>query len=279
MDKRQLEISLNSGISIISAFANYKGAALALDMQMIMRISETDTPKNSRNINMILKILSREFGKESNFMVEIMQKIPSGMGLKSSSALVAGIVKGYFLMNGMETDTKEIVSISSKISREIRVSTTGAADDLYASLLGGLCIADNRRNVLAKRYNISPTDYVMITAPKKISSYEMKKVDLSYLKYSYDRMWQKVNAYNYEEMAVINGFYLSKATDREMDISTLKGLRFNWVGINGKGASMFLRYDRKEIMEQDMEKLKHRHVNFFAARSTNTGASYKWLND
>lgn len=279
MDKKGIEIYMNSGISVISAFAAWKGAALALDRQMIMRITRTDSPKNTRNINMILKILSREVGKESDLTVEILQKIPSGMGLKSSSALVAGIVKGYFLMNEMEKETDEIVSISSKISREIRVSTTGAADDLYASLLGGLCVTDNRKNSLARRYNISPTDYIMIMAPKKISSYEMKKVDLSHLKFAYNRMWQRVNAYNYEDMALINGFYLSTSSGKTMDMPDLRGLRFNWAGINGKGSSLFLRYDKSEVAKGDVEKIRRRGYNCFVAKSTNTGASYKWLND
>lgn len=279
MDKKGIEIYMNSGISVISAFAAWKGAALALDRQMIMRITRADSPKNTRNINMILKILSREVGKESNLTVEILQKIPSGMGLKSSSALVAGIVKGYFLMNEIEKETDEIVSISSKISREIRVSTTGAADDLYASLLGGLCVTDNRKNSLARRYNISPTDYIMIMAPKKISSYEMKKVDLSHLKFAYNRMWQRVNAYNYEDMALINGFYLSTSSGKTMDMPDLRGLRFNWAGINGKGSSLFLRYDKSEVAAGDVEKIRRRGYNCFVAKSTNTGASYKWLND
>jgi shikimate kinase len=279
MDNKGLDIYLNSGLSIISAFAAWKGAALALDRQMIMRIRETDSPKSSRNINMILKILSRDFGKPANFTVDIAQKIPSGMGLKSSSALVAGIVKGYFLMNDMEKDTNEIVSISSKISREVRVSTTGAADDLYASLLGGLCVTDNRKNFLARRYNISSTNYVMITSPKKISSYEMKRVDLSHLKSIYHRMWQRVNTFNYEDMAVMNGFYLSTAIGKTMDMPDLSDLSFNWFGINGKGSSLFLRYDRQEIMARDVEEIGHRGYNCFVAKSTNTGASYKWLND
>lgn len=279
MDQKGIELYMNSGISIISAFATWKGAALALDRQMMMRVTETDSPKNPRIINMILKILSREVGRESNLTVEILQKIPSGMGLKSSSALVAGIVKGYFLINEMERNIEDIVSISSKISRQIRISTTGAADDLYASLLGGLCVTDNRKNSLARRYNISPRDYIMIMAPKKISSYEMKRVDLSHLKFAYNRMWQRVNAYNYEDMALINGFYLSTSSGKTMDMPDLRGLRFNWAGINGKGSSVFLRYDKSEVAAGDVQRIRDRGYNCFVARSTNTGASYKWLND
>lgn len=279
MEHRKLEIRLNSGLSIISAFANWKGAALALDHQMIMNIHEEKEPKNTWNIRMVLRELSRIYKKEANIKVEITQKIPAGMGMKSSSALVAGIVKAFSLFNDIEMSTEKIVSISSKISRDTKTSATGAADDLYASLLGGLCVTDNRKNVLSRRYIVPSRQYVIITSKRKISSYEMRNLEIEHMRKLYDNMWKRVNSHNYEDIAVMNGFYLSQASGQSMELPDIKELGFSSMGLNGKGASLFLKYENVEIMKKDLELLDKRKLRYIVGKSTNTGSSYKWVND
>ncbi|MHB1439822.1 MAG: shikimate kinase [Cuniculiplasma sp.] len=278
MDDRKLLLKMNSGISVMSAFVNWKGAALALDYRMHISVSEGDMKDNQWNIRRVLSILRREYGRESDLKVTVERKIPSGMGLKSSSALVSGIVKAYFTFNDMDVGTDEIVSVSSKISREIKISATGAADDLYASLTGGLCITDNRKSILLKRYNIKEKQYIIITSGGKRSSYDFGKMDLSFLKNAYARMGQRLNSYNFEDIAIMNGFYLSSITGFEIPGDILKPLRFNIMGINGKGPSTFLQYDNPKTVERDCKLLDKMRINFIVASSINLPFSCEWEN-
>ena len=119
MDDGKLVLKMNSGISVLSAFVNWKGAAMALDYQMEMSVTRGDEKENKWNIRRILSILKKQYGKDSGLQVEVERKIPTGMGLKSSSALVSGVVKAYSIFNELNMETDDIANISSRISRQI----------------------------------------------------------------------------------------------------------------------------------------------------------------
>jgi shikimate kinase len=279
MDDQKLKLNMNSGLSVLSAFVNWRGAALALNYQMELEAKRGNIKENQWNIRKVLSMLKGEFGKDENLVINVNKKIPSGMGLKSSSALVSAIVTTYSLMNELNLDTEKIVQISSKISRGIRISATGASDDLYASLLGGLCITDNRKSLLIKRYIVKEKHYIIIIPDKKKSSFEMGKVDIGFLRNTYDRMFQRLNSYNYEDIAVMNGFYLSSVTESFLPGDVLRGLHFVKSGINGKGPSIFLQYENIKLRERDLEILNTKNVKTLVASSSNEKSTYEWKNE
>ena len=279
MDDGKLILKMNSGISVLSAFVNWKGAAMALDYQMEMSVSRGNEKENKWNIRRILSILKKQYGKDSGLQVEVERKIPTGMGLKSSSALVSGVVKAYSIFNELNMETDDIANISSRISRQIKISATGALDDIYASMIGGLCITDNRRNQLLKHYRIKEKNYIIITPNAKRSSYDFARVDLSFLRNPYNRMFQRLNSYNYEDVAVMNGFYLGTVSGIDMPGNILNRLRFNIMGINGKGPSLFLQYENSRAMDRDVDVLEKEKLNFIVGRSTNLPSSHEWKNE
>ncbi len=279
MDDRTLILNMNSGISILSAFVNWKGAALALDYQMEITARKGDAKKNQWNIRRMLSILKNSYGKDSELQIDVSRKIPSGMGLKSSSALVSGVVKAYSIFNDMNMETEDIVTVSSRISRQIKVSATGASDDLYASILGGLCVTDNRNAKLLRHYRIREKHYIIITSRDRRSSYDYGKMDLSFLRNAYERMFQRLNSYNFEDIAIMNGFYLGTVSGIDMPGEILNKLRFNIMGINGKGPSLFLQYENPKTLERDIEILRRGNVSFLVASSTNLPSSHEWKNE
>jgi shikimate kinase len=279
MDDGTLILNMNSGISILSAFVNWKGAALALDYQMEITARKGDAKKNQWNIRRMLSILKNSYGKDSELQIDVSRKIPSGMGLKSSSALVSGVVKAYSIFNDMNMETEDIVTVSSRISRQIKVSATGASDDLYASILGGLCVTDNRNAKLLRHYRIREKHYIIITSRDRRSSYDYGKMDLSFLRNAYERMFQRLNSYNFEDIAIMNGFYLGTVSGIDMPGEILNKLRFNIMGINGKGPSLFLQYENPKTLERDIEILRRGNVSFLVASSTNLPSSHEWKNE
>ncbi len=279
MDDETLILKMNSGISVLSAFVNWKGAAMALDYQMEIVARKGEAKKNQWNIRRMLSILKSQYGKDSELQIDVNRKIPSGMGLKSSSALVSGVVKAYSLFNDIKMEIEDIVTVSSRISRQIRVSATGASDDLYASVLGGLCITDNRNARLLRHYRIKEKHYIIITSKGRRSSYDFGKIDLSFLRNAYERMFQRLNSYNFEDIAIMNGFYLGTISGINMPGEILNKLRFNIMGINGKGPSLFLQYENPKTLERDVEILKKGNVGFLVASSTNIPSSHEWKNE
>jgi shikimate kinase len=55
----------------------------------------------------------------------------------------------------------DILRINTSVSRKCGVSVTGALDDAAASLLGGLVVTDNRRDIILRRYTIDKYDVLL----------------------------------------------------------------------------------------------------------------------
>jgi len=74
-------------------------------------------------------------------------------GVKSSSAVVNAALIAYYRMLGVpDPPPSYIVDVNASTGIEAGVSVTGAADDAYASLLGGVVVVDNRERRVVRRY-------------------------------------------------------------------------------------------------------------------------------
>ncbi len=83
-------------------------------------------------------------------------------GVKSSSAVVNASLLAYFRALGVpDPSPVYMVDVNARAGIEAGVSVTGAADDAYASLLGGVVIVDNRSRRLVKRYP-APRDVLAV---------------------------------------------------------------------------------------------------------------------
>lgn len=95
------------------------------------------------------RILHRS-GARSGLDAFIESEIPISRGLKSSSAVANAIVVAGGRALGSKLDPMEVVGMGVDAAFDAGVTITGAFDDACASLLGGICVTDNRdRRLLA----------------------------------------------------------------------------------------------------------------------------------
>ena len=157
----------HSAISVVSAFASGKGAAIGIGIpcRVSAELKDRDIGNRSLAIRIVGKIsdphdlvrksvsstmdyLKVAMPSSQQLVIDIDSKIPVAVGLKSSSAVSVAVVKAVFELfsEGQTRDkTLEILRLSSKASKRSGASLTGAFDDAAASLLGGLAFSDNTK--------------------------------------------------------------------------------------------------------------------------------------
>ncbi|MCL4344798.1 MAG: shikimate kinase [Candidatus Thermoplasmatota archaeon] len=277
MAGREVRVTTNSGISVVSGFVNGKGAAVSLDLGMVISLRESESTGNDKNVNMILDNLKERYGGIKDLSVRVLRRLPSSQGLKSSSAIAGGIMLGYAALNGIDLTDEQILRDGSELSRELKMSATGATDDLASSVIGGLCITDNYKGRMIKRQGVEEKPVIILTTNRKRESFRFGNNDFSFLRRAYDDMWERVNRFNYEYTAIINGNYMGTLSGSSLDYEKLRDLNFSHAGVNGKGPSVFLIYRNGNDRSKDISVLKGRNIKFISTRLTNRGAGVEWV--
>ncbi|MGP6220303.1 shikimate kinase [Caldiplasma sukawensis] len=264
-----MKIYTNSGISVLSAFATGRGSAVATKMQMCIE----STNKIVKETDHISQLIS-EFTGGDQIHFRVIQEIPQMQGLKSSSAIVGGALMLNILTNNIEIKMDDILKIGSEISIKLGLSATGATDDLAASLLGGLTICDNKERKLIKRLDVPPLYAIIISFSGEISSKKFGDNDFSTIRDLFPDPYE-INEKNFLEIAVKNGFLLSKISGFKIPENIVKNSSANYLGINGRGPSLFLIYDDSGKMEND-----HRlflKMGFTVYKTILNNRGFEWL--
>ena len=104
-------------------------------------------------------------GSSGSGELTLRSEIPSGRGLKSSSAVSSAVVLAVARATEARIDPIDVARMSAEISRAAGVSATGAFDDALAGLSSGLVVTDNRRGELLKSYPVDPELGVALFVP------------------------------------------------------------------------------------------------------------------
>ena len=170
-------VSINGGISVLSAFANGRGASVAIDLPMEIVMRESNS--SSGRFEEFWNIARRRFGISGNYDIEIKSKIPQGNGLKSSSALITGLLMGIDKIFGLFNSMQQLAEESAEISKILKLSYTGAFDDICSCIYGGLCYCDNRENKLIKRFVMKEMNVIVIPGKEERSSFNAGSFDFT----------------------------------------------------------------------------------------------------
>jgi shikimate kinase len=176
--------------TIVNAIATGRGAAFALALRATataeprpdevgVRAIVPDGVDPALVVSAAGRVLDRS-GKAGGLEVAIDSEIPMSRGLKSSSAVANAVVEASAQALDLRLDPKEVLDISVDAGFDARVTITGAFDDASASLLGGVCLTDNRaRRILA--LDRLPEDLVSVVwIPRRtISKSSLKGIDFS----------------------------------------------------------------------------------------------------
>ncbi|MGC8569038.1 MAG: shikimate kinase [Nitrososphaeria archaeon] len=134
------------GIGFLNALISGYGSAMAVRLPLTVELERS----KDWDCDEVAKEIIRDVGLEGRYSVKVRSEVPVGVGLKSSSAYTSAIALAALRLKG-EEDPFRAVRISAKVSRALGLSYTGAYDDAYASVLGGIVLTDNSNGRLISR--------------------------------------------------------------------------------------------------------------------------------
>jgi shikimate kinase len=221
--------TVHGAVSLVNAIANQKGATLGIALKVEATV-ETSPGKgisiqsenkslSSRLINKTVeKIVSKKDLEQNKISITLDSEIPTGYGLKSSSAISSAIALACAKIFNPKLTDKQILLAGVDASIESKVSITGAYDDACSCYYGGFNVTDN-----AKKKRISfekgPTNLIaVIFIPKNRKRGNLKKLKI--LSSVFENAWELSRKANYWDAMIINGLATASILNSDSKIIT-----------------------------------------------------------
>ena len=210
--------TVHGAISIVNAIATGKGATLGISLKLetILETSpgkgiviESDNQNlSSRLINRtIQKMVSKRELERTKLHVLLKSEIPTGYGLKSSSAISASVALACAKLFKPEVDDHQVLLASVNASIETKVSITGAYDDACACYYGGFVVTDNYKRKIIHSEKGPKNLSAVIFVPKSHKRGNVKK--LKTLEVVFSKAWSLAKNSDYWNAMILNGLATS----------------------------------------------------------------------
>ncbi|KAF6246577.1 MAG: shikimate kinase [Nitrosopumilus sp.] len=221
--------TVHGAISLVNAIANQKGATLGIELTVEATIEtspgkgiiiESDNKTlSSRLINKTIeKIVSKKDLEQNKISVRLDSEIPTGYGLKSSSAISSAVALACAKLFKRKFTDQQILLAGVDASIESKVSITGAYDDACSCYYGGFNVTDNAKK---KRIHFEkgPTNLIaVIFIPKNRKRGNLK--NLKVLSTVFENAWELARKSNYWEAMIINGLATASILNSDPKIIT-----------------------------------------------------------
>jgi shikimate kinase len=220
---------MHSAVSIVNAIATGKGATLGISLNVESTIEATqgtgiifenkESSLSSRLIkNVIEKAVPKNELEKSKLRISLKSDIPSGYGLKSSSAISSVISLACAKLFRPQIDDFEVLRHGVEASIESKVSITGAFDDACACYFGGFVVTDNH-NMKIVRSEKAPEDLsAVIFIPKSRKRGNVKKLKI--LDGVFAQAWSLASNSDYWNAMLLNGLATSAILNSDPRILT-----------------------------------------------------------
>jgi len=210
----KVKATVHGAVSLVNAIANQKGATLGIELE-VNAIIETSPGKgiyiqsenksiSSRLINKTIeKIISKKDIDENKIDVILESQIPTGYGLKSSSAISTAIALACSKIFKPKLTDKQILLAGVEASIESKVSITGAYDDACSCYYGGFNVTDNfkKSRIVSEK---APTNLIaIIFIPKNRKRGNLK--NLKILSTVFENAWELAKKTDYWNAMNLNG--------------------------------------------------------------------------
>ena len=138
----KVKATVHGAISLVNAIANQKGATLGISLK-VEAVVETSPGKgitiqsknrslSSRLINKTVeKVISKKDLEKNKITITLDSEIPTGYGLKSSSAISSAVVLACAKIFKPKFTDQQMLLAGVEASIESRVSITGAYDESF----------------------------------------------------------------------------------------------------------------------------------------------------
>jgi len=206
--------TVHGAISLVNAIANQKGATLGISLKVRATV-ETSPGKgiliqsenkslSSRLINKTVeKIASKKDLDQNKITITLYSEIPTGYGLKSSSAISSAIALACAKIFKPKFTDQQILLAGVDASIESKVSITGAYDDACSCYYGGFNVTDNAKKKRIHFEKIPANLIAVIFIPKNRKRGNVKKLKI--LSSVFENAWKLARNTNYWEAMIING--------------------------------------------------------------------------
>ena len=224
---RRVKATVYGAISIVNAIANQKGATLGIDLKVEATV-ETSPGKGisifSENKSLSSKLINKTIEKivpkkdleKNKISVLLDSEIPTGYGLKSSSAISSAIALACAKLFKTKYTDQQILLAGVDASIETKVSITGAYDDACSCYFGGFNVTDNAKRKRIHFEKIPNNLITIIFIPKNRKRGNLKKLKI--LSPVFQKAWELAKNRDYWEAMTINGLATSSLLNSETGI-------------------------------------------------------------
>jgi len=173
-----------AAITIVNALATGVGAAVGIDLRARAEVElhpagsrgkwDVRLPEESRTPLVIASLdaaLNRFApGSAGTASLSLRSDIPTGRGLKSSSAVSSALVLAVAEATDARPDALEVARLSAAAATQSGVSATGAFDDALAGLATGVIVTNNSDRTILGRYELPAGLEVALLIPRTTHS-------------------------------------------------------------------------------------------------------------
>lgn len=209
-----VKATIHGAISIVSAIATGKGSTLGISLKTETTIDafpgtgiflEIDNRNiSSRLINKVIeKIVSKKDLEKTKLRISLKSEIPTGYGLKSSSAISSAVALACAKLFKPNWDDSRILLAGVNASIETKVSITGAYDDACGCYYGGFAVTDNFKRKLINVEKGPQNLIAVIFIPKSRKRGKVK--NLKNLRTVFEQAWNLAKNSDYWNAMVLNG--------------------------------------------------------------------------
>jgi shikimate kinase len=267
-----LKVTTHGGLSVISAFADGIGSAIGLDLSLDVEFLDIER-KNNEAVERTLDFLNRIYGMEYNPYVRIRSRIPRSVGLKSSSALTLAVVLGY--LHYFEKEPLDAPVLAAKCSRANGTSITGALDDIYCAMFGGITLTNNNKDEIVLHHTVKERD-ALVCYPRNFKRRTIK-LDISPIRKasgSFKSLRTLVEAGFYYEAMVLNGLIIGDIIGYDHEIiSYLLKSGASYASVSGKGPAMFGIFDDHDALLESEKNFPSKSYEVIRTKLSNTKAT------
>ena len=209
---------MHGAVSIVNAIATGKGATLGISLNVEAIIEETpgsglvfENKESSLSSRLIKSVIGKAVPKndleKSRLRISLKSEIPSGYGLKSSSAISSVISLACAKLFRPEINDLEVLRHGVEASIESKVSITGAFDDACACYFGGFAVTDNHNLKIVKSEKAPEDLSAVIFIPRSRKRGNVNKLKI--LEGVFAQAWSLASNSDYWNAMLLNGLATS----------------------------------------------------------------------
>jgi shikimate kinase len=214
----QVKATVHGAVSIVNAIATGKGATLGIAAKVEATIKaseghgieiEVDNHNmSSRLINKVVEYTVPKKDLEKNkIQISLNSEIPTGYGLKSSSAISSVVSLACNKMFRSKFSDSQVLIPGVEASIATKVSITGAYDDACACYFGGTIVTDNYKRRIIKMEKTPTSLVAVVFVPKSRKRGNVK--NLRNIKEVFEKAWSFAKDGDYWNAMVLNGLATS----------------------------------------------------------------------